>query len=150
MVVCRCDCSSGCSSDVRKDHLGSGIAADGAEVRIVERRLNRFVERGVEIRLCEVGFVLGRGEGRETGGIPRHAESIDVEEAVACCDFGFSGGFGVDSGIVGEELGEVVLMDLLAEGVSWCWRCVRMLCLKWEVGLRDLLTRTSSKRQGSE
>ena len=100
----------------------------------MERRLNRFVERGVEIGLCEVGFVLGRGEVRESGSIPCHAESIDVEEAVACFDFGFSGVFGVDSGVVGEELGEVVLVDLLAEGVGWCWTRVRMPCLKWEVG----------------
>ena len=71
-------------------------------------------------------------------------------DLVTYFDFGFSGVFGVDSGVVGEKLGEVVLVDLLAEGVDWCWRCFRTMCLEWEVGLQDLLTRTSSKRQGSE
>lgn len=67
----------------------------------MERRLDCFVERGVEIGLYGMGFVLSGGEGREGGCIPCHAEAIYVEQAVASCDFGFGGGLRVDGGIVG-------------------------------------------------
>lgn len=55
--------------------------------------------------LCGMGFVLGREEGRECRCIPRHAKSINIEEAVAGCDFGLSGKLGVDGGVMGEEFG---------------------------------------------
>ena len=57
------DCRSRCSSYVCKDYFGGSVAADGAEVRIVKRRLDSLIKRGVQIGLHDVGFVLGGGEG---------------------------------------------------------------------------------------
>jgi hypothetical protein len=55
----------------------------------------------------------------------------------------------VNGGIVGEELGEVMLMDLLAE--SMCWSCRKAsIRSKWRRRWPNLLTRTSSRRHGSE
>ena len=67
----------------------------------MERRLDCFVERRVEIGLYGMGFVLSKGERREGGCIPGHAKAVHVEQAVAGCDFGFGCGLGVDSGVVG-------------------------------------------------
>jgi len=104
----------------------------------VERRLDRFVKRRVEIGLCGMAFMLNWGESRECRCVPCHAESIDIEQAVAGCDFGFGGSFGVNAWVVGEEFGEIVLMDLLAEGMSWCWGFVRLLGVGLGDGVRRL------------
>lgn len=63
----------------------------------------------------------GGGKGSEGRGVPDHAEAVNVEETVASCDLGFGGGFGVDGGIVGEEFGQIMLVDLLAQGMSRGW-----------------------------
>ena len=83
----------------------------------MERRLDGFVECRVQVWLRGSG--QGWREGREARRIPGHAEAIDVEEAVADCYFGFGGVFSV--GVVGEEFREVVLVDLLAQSMGWCW-----------------------------
>ena len=50
---------------------------------------------------------------------------------------------------MGEKFGEIVLVDLLAEGVGRCEGSVSNVV--WRGGYRaNLLTRTSSRRQGSE
>ena len=149
MVVCRRDCGCGGSSNVCKYYFAGCIAADGAEIGVVERRLDCFVQRRVEVWLYGVGFVLGRRECSENICVPCHSKAIDVEEAVAGCDFSLGGWLCVNAGIVGEELGEVMLMDLLAESMGWsCRKALRGS--KWRGRWSNLLTRTSSRRQGSE
>lgn len=102
------------------------VGADGAEVQVVEGRLRGAVEGGEEGRglgwvgiVTLVGVVDGSlGVGRERGArvsVPCHADAVDVEEPVACCDFVLGGDV---VGVVGEEVGEVVLVHLLGEGVG--------------------------------
>jgi hypothetical protein len=109
-----------------KNNLAGRITTDRAEVRIVERRLNRLVERGVKMGLCGVGFVLSGREGREGGSVPRHSKAVNVKQAVPGCDFSLGGGFCMDGGVVGEEFGKVVLVDLLAESVGRSCTSIRM------------------------
>jgi hypothetical protein len=70
------------------------------------------------------GGLGGGGELGFGGGVPRHAEAVDVEEDIALVDFGWGCCAGVDFGVVGEEEGEVVVVDLFGDGVSWCWGVV--------------------------
>lgn len=54
------------------------------------------------------------------GGVPGHSEAVDVEENIAFADFSLGCCAGVDFGVVGEEKGEVVVVDLFGDGVGWC------------------------------
>ena len=54
-------------------------------------------------------------------GVPGYTEAVDVEEAVTGSDFGFVGLFVRVGGAVGEEFGEIVLMDLFGEGMGLVW-----------------------------
>ena len=118
VVVRRRDGGSCCCTNMREDDFRRGVGADGAKVRVVEGRLDGLVERRVEDWAAGLGG-LGR-VGCEGWCVPHHAKAIYIEEAVPRGDFGFSCGLGVDGGVVGEEFWEVVLVDLLAEGVGGC------------------------------
>ena len=47
VIVRRRDCSSSSCTDVRKNHLAACVAANGTEIGIMKRGLDRFVERGM-------------------------------------------------------------------------------------------------------
>lgn len=121
-----CSCSS---ADVCEDYLAGSVAAYGSKVGVVKRRLDCLVESRVQRGPLGVGFVEIRRKGREDAGVPCHAEAINVEEAVTSCDFGFGRGLSMYGGVVGEEFGEVVLVDLLAE--SMCWGCKVLEDVLW-------------------
>ena len=121
VVVRRCDCRGRGSSDVCKDNLARCVAADGTEVGVMERRLNGLVERGMKIGLYGMRFVLGGRELGEDAGIPGHAKAIHIEETVASGDLGLGSGLCMNTWVVGEELWEVVFVDLLAK--SMCRSC---------------------------
>ncbi|KFZ02002.1 hypothetical protein V500_00512 [Pseudogymnoascus sp. VKM F-4518 (FW-2643)] len=121
-----CDDASGGGADVGHDAGAGGGGADGLEVRGVQGRVGDFVEGGVEDG-AGGGGGGGGGGGEEgfVGGVPGHSEAVDVEKVVALGDFGLGGCAGVDFGVVGEEEGEVVVVDLFGDCVSWCWGGVR-------------------------
>ena len=48
MVIRRRNSRSRRGTDVSEDYLAGGIAAYGTEIRVVEGRLDGFVERGVQ------------------------------------------------------------------------------------------------------
>jgi hypothetical protein len=80
----------------------------------MERRLDGLVES--RAKRCARGS-RRCGEGGKDGCIPRHSETIDIEETVSNSDLCLSGVFCVDSRVVRDELREVVLMNLLAESI---------------------------------
>lgn len=123
-----CGDAGGGRADVGHHACAGGGGADGLEVRGVQGRVCDFVEGGVEDG-ARGGGGGGGGGGEEgfVGGVPRHAEAVDVEEVVALGDFSFSCCAGVNFGVVGEEEGEVVVVDLFGDCVSWCWGDVRSL-----------------------
>jgi hypothetical protein len=100
--------------------MGGDACAEAAEVGVVERRLNIFVERWVEGRLGRCRDMWRKG--REDWCIPGHAKAIHIEEAVAGGNLSLGCGLCVHGGIVGEEFREIVLVDLFGQGMSRCWR----------------------------
>ena len=83
MIIDTRDSSCGRGADVRETSQCSGIGADGAEIRVVERGLGVFVKGRVR--------AVGLGESGRGGRVPSETEAVDVEEAVARCDFVFCG-----------------------------------------------------------
>lgn len=116
-----CDDAGGGSADVGHDAGACGGGADGLEVRGVQGRVGDFVDGGVEDGPGGGGGG-GGGGGKEgfVGGVPGHSKPVDIEEVVALGDFGLSCCAGVDFGVVGEEEGEVVVIDLFGDCVSGC------------------------------
>ena len=57
----------------------------------------------------------GRGEEAGCGSVPGYAEAVDVEETITGGDL-VRGGYVV--WVMGEELGEEVVVDLFGEGVG--------------------------------
>lgn len=125
VVVDACGGGGGGGADVGEAGRCAGVGADGAEVGVVERGLGGAVEGWEEGRVGRGGAGMRRrvgvggrgGVGREGGarvGVPGYADAVDVEEPVAGRDLVL----GCDVvGVVGEEVGEVVLVHLLGEGV---------------------------------
>lgn len=148
VCVYLCDDAGGGSADVGHDTGASGGGADGLEVRGMERRMGDFVEGGVEDGSAGDRGGGGRGELGFGGGVPGHAEAVDVEEDVAVGDFGLGCCAGVDFGVVGEEEGEVVVVDLFGDCVCWCWGDVRGW--NWYEGRDIMPIRTSSRRHSSD
>lgn len=93
-------------SDVGEADFGGGVGANAAEVGVVEGGLGVLVEGGA--------VAFGGGEIVPRGGVPGQAEAVDVKEAVARGDLVLGGDF---VGVVREEFGQVVLVDLFGEGV---------------------------------
>lgn len=94
--------------------IAIGVRADASEVAIVERRLNAFVDGRVESDVSEA-----MGECAVSICVPCHSKSVHIEKSVSLSDFDFGRRFRMDLWIVGEELWQVVFVNLLAEGV---WR----------------------------
>ena len=82
-------------------------------------------------------------ERRLGGRVPGHPEAINIEEPVPNSDFVLGSNV---VRAVGEELGKVVVVDLLGEGVG-----LGMSVVEWGVrnGGRTGVMRTSSRRHSS-
>lgn len=106
------DPSDGCSSggtNVSKDGFAGCIGTDATKIRIMKGWLGIFVKRGMLAgNSIIIKFCCRRG-------IPRYTEAVDVEKAIASCDFMLCGNL---IGIVGEEFGKVAgLGSACPEGV---------------------------------
>lgn len=115
-----------CGANVCEAGRRGRVGADRAEVQVVEGGLRGAVEGGAAgCGLGWVGFVTvigvvagSIGVDRERGarvGVPCYADAVDVEEPVFRADLVLGGDV---FGVVGEEVGEVVLVHLLGEGVG--------------------------------
>jgi len=80
----------------------------------VERWLGVFIKRWMK-----QSRIMGT-ESLNCRSVPGHPKTVYIEETVASRDLGLRRWFCVDFWVVGEEFGQVVLVDLFAEGVGWC------------------------------
>ncbi len=94
-------------ADVCEDGCRGRVGADGVEVGVVGGRLGVLVHDGP--RAGRRGHEVRAGRS-----VPRHAEAVDVEQAVAQGDFLAGRLF---AGSVGEEFREVVVVDLFGQAV---------------------------------
>ena len=80
MIVDHCHWCGSSSTNVREDGLTSRIRANASKAGVVERGLSVLIERRVLCRhTVAVEFFCGCG-------IPSDPESINIEEAITCCD----------------------------------------------------------------
>lgn len=113
-----CEQAGGGGADVREHAGGGGVGADGLEVLVVEGGAGELEGGGVDDGALGRGGAGGLVRGAEEGtggGVPGHAEAVDVEEGVAHGDFGWGCWAGVDLGIVGEEEREIVVFYLFGD-----------------------------------
>lgn len=98
---------AGGGADVGKQSRRRRVGADAVEVGVVGGGLRVLVHGGTH--------PFGRRDKVGAGvGVPSHAEAVDVEQSVAQSDL-FTGG--LFPGSVGEELRQVVVVDLFGEAV---------------------------------
>ncbi len=106
---------------MRKHTPRSGIPGDTQEVGIVRAGPSDLVQGGTDAgRVHAFDSTLDVAECGAGARIPGHAETVDGEVDVARCDLFFGCGAGVDGAVVGEEEREVVVGDLLGNGVLGC------------------------------
>ena len=107
MVIDGSDRSRSGSSNMCEAGDSGGIGTNAVEIAIVCRRLTVFVHSGPH-SLTFVEVISGRR-------VPGHAKAIDVEKAVAHRDLMLGGDV---VGVMGQQLREIVIVDLLGKRVS--------------------------------
>lgn len=97
---------------MREKDIAVGVRTNASEVAIVERRLDALVDGGVK---SDISKTVGKSA--VSIRIPCHSESVHIEESVSLGDLGFGRRFCMDFWVMGEELWQVMFVNLLAEGV---------------------------------
>lgn len=92
-----------------KDSFAGSVGTDTAEVRVMKWWLGVLVECGM------LSGVLISVEIFSSWGIPGYAKTINVKETVACGNFVLCGNF---IWVMGEKLGQVMLVNLFGQPVS--------------------------------
>jgi hypothetical protein len=107
MVVGWCYGTPTCSPDMCKNNICSRVRANAPKVEVAEWRANGLVECRPQSSTVLDEIILRLG-------VPCDSEPINVEELVARCDFLLSCDI---LRVVVQELGEVVIVDLVGEAV---------------------------------
>jgi hypothetical protein len=92
---------------MRKDNICGSVRADTPKIEVTQRRAGGFVQGRPQARALLDEVVLRIS-------VPRYPETVNVEEFVASCNL-LLGGYIV--WIIVEELGQVVVVNLVGESV---------------------------------
>ena len=135
MVVDMSDGTLRRGTDMSEAAASLSVGADGAVVHVTLWRLDGLVDGGSEACVGLAIFALAGDASFKVavgGSVPGNAETVGVQDAVASVGFVFCGDF---VGEVGDEARQVVIIDLIGEGMlrcnqdigektGFCWRDV--------------------------